>query len=133
MCNVLHDGMHRPRKVDLVLIVHRDANKELCLPGSASDVLAQFVAFRDKVIWIAGHGRVSHMREFDFVSAWQETVENRRNLTLENELSIDQFDLLLGHLCLSSSSSLLLSIWCWTIMFVVLVRFLILIVCECLC
>lgn len=133
MCNVLHDSMHRPRKVDLILIKHGDTYKELRLSSRAPNVLAQFVSFGDKVVGVASNSRISHMCELDFVSSWQEAVENCRDLTLENELSVNQSDFLLRHLCLSSSSSLLLPIGCWAVMFIILVRFLVLIVGESLC
>ena len=68
------------------------------------------------------------MRELDFVSPGQETVEYGGDFTLEDELAVDESDFLFRHLCLSSSSSLLLSVRSRAIMFEIFLGFLVL--CE---
>ncbi len=120
MRDVFHDCMHSSCEVDFVLVIHRDADEEFCFSRGISDILAQLVSFGYEVVWVASNGRVSHMCKFDLVPSWQKAVENGRNLTLKNELSVDESHFFLRHLRLSSSSSLLLSIWRWTIMFIVL-------------
>jgi len=45
MRNVLHDCMHRPREIDLVLVIHGNADEQLSLSRCAADILAQFVTF----------------------------------------------------------------------------------------
>lgn len=110
MADVLHDGVHGPRESDLVLVVHGDADEQLRFPHRLADVLSQLVASLHEVIGIASHGRVSHVRELDLVPAGQEAVENSGDLTLENELTVDQLHLLLHPDRGPDTASLLLSV-----------------------
>lgn len=105
--NVLHDGVHGPRKTNLVLVVHGDADEELRLARRPADVLAQLVPFVHKVVRVAGDGRVPHVRELDLVSARQEAVQDGGDLALEDELAVDQLDLLPGRLRRADASPLL--------------------------
>lgn len=61
------------------------------------------------------------MCEFDFISPGQKTVENRWDLTFENELSVDKSNFLFGHLGLSGSSALLFSVGGWSIVFIIII------------
>ena len=61
--------MHGPREVNLVLIVHGDANEQLCFPGCAPDVLPELIALQDKLVGIAGDGGVPHMCELNLISS----------------------------------------------------------------
>ena len=51
------------------------------------------------------------MGKLAFVSSRQETVQNGRNLALEDEFAIDKSDLLGGHLGLSKTSAILGTVW----------------------
>lgn len=108
--NVLHDGIHGPREVELVLVVHGDADEELRLAGRLADALAQLVPALDEVVGVAGDGGVAHVGELDLVAARQEAVEDRRDLALQDELSVDELDLLPRHLRGAHASALLVSI-----------------------
>jgi len=119
MRDVFHDRVHGPRKVDFVFIDHGNTNEEFRLSCRASDVLTQLVAFRHEIVWVTSNRRVPHMCKLHFISPRQETVKNRRNFTLKNELSINESDLLLCHLRCSGTSSLLAAIWRGTIMLII--------------
>ena len=62
------------------------------------------------------------MCKLNLVPSRQKAVENGRNLTLEDELSVDESDLFFSHLCLSSSPPSLLSTRrCRTVLIIVLI------------
>ena len=63
------------------------------------------------------------MRELDVISSRKETVEDGRDLALENEFTVDQANLLLRHYCISRSTSFLCAIWSWPVVLCLLVDF----------
>lgn len=86
--------MHGTGEVDLVLVVHGDADHQLCLAGCSAVILTELVSSVNVVIRIASNGSVPHVRELDIIAPGQEGVENRRNFALEDKLAIDKFDFL---------------------------------------
>lgn len=114
--HVLHNGVHGASEIDLVLVVHGDADEQFRLASSAADALSQLVSTFDKVVGVACDGCVAHVSELDLVASRKETVENGRNLALEHELAVDELDLLLGHLRGTHAATLLLSVRCRPIM-----------------
>jgi hypothetical protein len=113
--------VHCSGEVNLVLIVHCNADEKLGFAECVAVVLSKLVSPLDKFIWIASNGSISHMREFNVISPREEAVKNSRNLALQDQLSIDKLDFLLRHLRLTSASSVLLPIWSRAIMLYLLV------------
>ena len=70
MSYVAHDAVHRPGEINLVFVVHRYTDEQLCFSCRSSDILTEFVPFEDKVVGVTGYGRVTHVSKFDFISAW---------------------------------------------------------------
>ena len=101
--------MHCPSEVDLILIVHGDTDEELRLSCSTPNVLPKLITLKHEVIWIACHSSISHMGKFYIISTGQKAVQDRRYLAFQDELSIDESNLLFGHLCVSSALSPFLS------------------------
>lgn len=116
MCDIPHDSVHRPREIDLIFIVHGHANQQFCLSYGRSDLLSQLVPVQYKVIWVAGHGSISHMCELSFISSRQEAVQDGGYLAFEDELAIDKSHLFPGQLCVSNASSPYLAIRSLSIM-----------------
>ncbi|RCI08911.1 hypothetical protein L249_4922, partial [Ophiocordyceps polyrhachis-furcata BCC 54312] len=107
MGNILHDGVHRPREADLVLVIHGDADEQLRLARRPPYALPQLVASCHKVVGVAGDGRVAHVRELDLAPPGEEAVEDGGNLALEHQLAVDQLHLLARHLRRPDASTLL--------------------------
>lgn len=105
MRDVPHDAVHGACEINLVLIIHGDANKKLRVSYGAANVLPELVAPGHKVVRIAGHGRVSHMRKFHLVSPRQKAMQYRWDLTLQYQFSVDQPNLFLRHLSLPCAPS----------------------------
>ena len=104
---VFHDAVHRPRKIELIFIVHGDTNEQFSVPCRRSNVLSQLIALEHKIVWITSDRSVPHVGKFKIIPPGQKTMEYGWYLALKNELSIDQSDLLLRHLGLSGTASLL--------------------------
>lgn len=110
VADVLHDGVHGAREAVLVLVVHGDADEELRLARGAPDALPQLVAAVGKVVRVARHGRVSHVRELDLVAPREEAIQDRRDLALEHQLAVDQLHLAPAHLGCPHATPLLLAL-----------------------
>lgn len=105
--NVPHDTVHGARKVNLVLVVHGDGDEELRLALRRTKVLTHLVPIVDKVVRVTGHGRVPHVRELGAILPGKKAVQRGRDLTLENELAVDEFDLALLHPGFTGSTAFL--------------------------
>lgn len=104
-----HNTVHRSGEVDFVLVIHGDADKQLSISHRTADILSQLVSFQSKVVRITGYSSVPHMSEFDLVSPGKKAVKYGRDFAFKDELSVDQPNFFLRHLCLSSAASSLLS------------------------
>ncbi len=110
VADILHDGVHSAREAVLVLVVHGDADEELRLARGAPDALAQLVAALGKVVRVARHGRVPHVRELDLVAPREEAVQDGRDLAFEHELAVDELHLAPAHLGRPHAATLLFAL-----------------------
>ena len=116
MTDIAHNTMHRARKINLVLVVHGNTNEKFRLTHCTPDILAQFVAIRDKVIRITSASRIPHMRKLHVIAARKKAVQDGGDLALENEFAVNESDFLFRLLGLTSATADLCAFWCWTVM-----------------
>lgn len=100
MCDILHHTMHSPSKQYLVLIIQRNNDKQFCRSRLLIKNLSQCKLLLLEICGIASRCCVSHMRELTIFLVGKSIQESRRNRTVKDKITLEQFD---SFKCLESS------------------------------
>jgi hypothetical protein len=110
MRNVLHHAVHRPAEEHVVLVVHGDDDEELGLTRRVVQPLSERVLVVNKVVGIAGYGRVPHLCELVALPDWTLVEQHRGNIDIDDEVSSEQSELISTTCSLQCSARLSLAL-----------------------
>ena len=88
--DVLHDAMHGACEQRVVLIVHRNDDEELRLPGRFAEHLAQRESVVLEVVRIARRSRIAHMCELALVFVYAAVEQFGRHRRVEHKVAVEE-------------------------------------------